>query len=454
MIEIFHVASGEDGLRIYRIDAQPSPAGSPRRPGVRPGRGFDPFGVLFEASATPTTRYVLERFDATGPPAGERPPGGGFRVACHVVSLPDLLLVVDSTFSGTGPEVFPAALEHVVASEGRTLEDRRIVVLYTHGHWDHAGGHQAVEQLGGGVHTVTHRHTRALHAGSSPRNSFFSTRAPFFRDCDIALPIEEIQELVRQSFERSLAEQGLERSDVPGADESTAELRVDRPLALEEGVPFALHPRVEVWRFDGHVPGHLCLCIDGAHLISGDMWLPATTSTITPGTVAERAGVPRETTGVARYIASSERLLDLPVDDCISYPSHETIFRNPKRMALRDLELFSDRFELLYRVLAEHRQRPMRILDLAWGGPQHLPVWKVERSKQRLMAAHDEATAHVQDLLACGDLREVSGGRYLWTGHTALRDRLRASLASARTRFGHLEFRSRGLSPESRVDWR
>jgi hypothetical protein len=176
------------------------------------------------------------------------------------------------------------------------------------------------------------------------------------------------------------------------------------------------------------------------------MWLPATTSLVTPGTTAEAAGIAAEECGVLRYVESSERLLDLDFDEDIAYPSHEIIYRNPKRMALRDIELLSERIPLVESVLEQHREQPMRVLDLAWGGSNQLPIWKVEGSVLRLVIAHDEAAAWVQDLVASGDLREVEPERYIATGSRALCVRIEGALESARESHGHLEFRSRGRS--------
>jgi hypothetical protein len=69
----------------------------------------------------------------------------------------------------------------------------------------------------------------------------------------------------------------------------------------------------------------------------------------------------------------------------------------------------------------------------------------VGRNLHRLAIAHDEAAAYVQDLTALGDLRPVAPERWLWTGRTALHDRINATLRQARERYGQLEFRSRGL---------
>jgi hypothetical protein len=133
----------------------------------------------------------------------------------------------------------------------------------------------------------------------------------------------------------------------------------------------------------------------------------------------------------------------------MSYPSHESIFSNPKRMAMRDLESFASRLERIYAVLAEHQAKAMRVLDLAWGGSSRLPIWKVLGSKYRLFMAHEEATAYVEDLVAVGDLEEVAPERYVWTGNSALKSEILDVLAAARRRFGHLEFQSRGGSTSS-----
>jgi hypothetical protein len=177
-------------------------------------------------------------------------------------------------------------------------------------------------------------------------------------------------------------------------------------------------------------------------LITGDMWLPATTSTVTPPGTAAGAGISAEHCGVKLYMDSSARLLELDVDDCASYPSHEAIFKNPKRMAMRDLEIFQERFQLVYGVLAEHTREPMRVMDLAWGGEQRAPIWKLESSLYRLLMAHDEAAAYVHDLVNVGDLEEVEPERFLYTGGRALMEHLEALLERGREHYGHLDFRS------------
>lgn len=434
MIEWKEVGAGAQGLRVHRIDAQPE---GQLLPG---GGGFDPLRVVLQEFPNPTTLSVEARFTASGPPVG----ASSLRVACHAVSLPDSLLVVDSTFRTTAVDVFPAVLEAIVASEGRRLGERPVRVIYTHAHFDHAGGREAVEALGPNVEIQTHRHTEALFPLLSRRESFFRTRSWFFRDCGIEAGLPEFIALMRERFMETLAAQNLDLSDHP-FPETESPLRVDTPIGLEpHGALPMLDGRVEVLRFDGHIPGHLCVLVDRKHFISGDMWLPATTSTITPAPIAALAGVPAEACGVVRYIESDEALLARDVDGCISYPSHENVFVNPKRMAMRDLVLFAERLALVYRVLGEHRRQPMRVLDLAWGGGEALPVWKLAESRYRLAMAHDEACAYVHDLVALGDLREVEPERYVWTGRKGLERRLHAVLDAAQARFGRLEFRDRG----------
>lgn len=433
MIEWQRVAQGEGGLSLYRIEAEMDP---PRPPG---GGRFDPMRAILSLSRTRTTRRLEEDFAESAAPVG----ASSMRVACHVISYPDQLFVVDSTFPSTGLAVFPEALERISHDEGRPFGERPLDVLYTHTHFDHAGGRDGVEALERDVRTLAHPYTRALFDQSNRRETFFLSRAQFFRDCGIEDEAETLMERMRELYVAAVGEAvGDEPPRSPFGSASDAPLRVDVPLEPGDA-PLALHDgRIEVLCFEGHVPGHLCVRVARDHLISGDMWLPATTSTVTPPAAARAAGIPESHVGVKLYMDSSARLLSLDVDPCASYPSHEDIFRNPKRMAMRDLVLYHERFALIYGVLAEHVRRPMRVLDLAWGGERAAPIWKLESGLYRLLMAHDEACAYVHDLVALGDLEEVEPERFVYTGTTALMDHLEALLERGRRRYGHLEFRS------------
>ena len=441
MITCREVAAGSRGLRLYRIDAEPKGVAAP-------GLGLDPMALLFERVSTATTRQVVSEFSESGPPVS----ASSLRVACHVVSTPDALMIVDATFPQTAQMIFPFLIDAICRGEGRAIGGRPIELLYTHAHFDHAGGRSAVEAMRPDVRTFAHPYIAAQFPISSRPDQMFRSDGHFLRDCGIGQGFEELA----GEFERM--REGLLDRLPPDADltlmrgEGDAQLAVDVPIDIDasdaQSFPL-LAGRAKAMRFDGHMPGHLCVVVDDEHLISGDMWLPATTSTVTPGRRASRAGVPADRCGVRRYVDSSARLLRLPVDRHMSYPSHESIFSNPKRMAMRDLESFASRLERIYAVLAEHQAKAMRVLDLAWGGSSRLPIWKVLGSKYRLFMAHEEATAYVEDLVAVGDLEEVAPERYVWTGNSALKSEILDVLAAARRRFGHLEFQSRGGSTSS-----
>ena len=437
MIEWREVASDRGGLHIYRIDAESS--------GV-PGSGSgqrripNPLDLILDRFDTPTSRMLRESFTGAGAAVGL----SSFSVACHVISLPDALIVVDSTYRTTAGEIFPGVLEEIVRRERRTLSERPLQVIYTHAHFDHAGGHLAVEALGSQVEILSHPATEALVPLVSRRESFLRTRALFLRDCEIREGVEALGDEVRAHYVELAERAGLDLDVAPWGSAADGPVRIDREVDPGAGVIGLANERVEILQFEGHIPGHLCVRVDRRHLITGDMWLPATTSLVTPGTTAKEVDLSQDRCGVVRYLQSSERLLTLDVDEDIAYPSHEVIYRNPKRMALRDLEIFAERLPLIEAVVAQHDRTPMRVLDLAWGGSNRLPIWKVEGSVMRLVVAHDEAAAWVQDLVAVGDLREVEPERYVATGERALGSRIETALQGARANHGHLEFRSRG----------
>jgi len=437
VIEWTPVASDRGGLRIYRIDARSSGI-----PGSGPGerRVPNPLELILARFDTPTTRALRDDFTGAGAAVG----ASSFSVACHVVSLPDAVLVVDSTYRTTAGEVFPHVLEQIAKDEERSIDERPIQVLYTHAHFDHAGGHAAVEALGDAVEILAHPATAALAPLVSRRESFLRTRALFLRDCGIRAELDELADGIRADFLALAEKAGVDLNRAPWGSVEDGPLRIDHPIEPGAGKVSLADGRVEVLQFEGHIPGHLCVRVDRRHFVTGDMWLPATTSLVTPGTTAREAGIAAERCGVQRYLESSQRLLGLDVDEDIAYPSHEIVYRNPKRMAVRDLEILAERIPLVEAVLEQHASQSMRVLDLAWGGRERLPIWKVEASVLRLVVAHDEAAAWVQDLLEAGDLREVEPERYVATGGRAFFSRIEAALEQARAGFGHLEFRSRG----------
>jgi glyoxylase-like metal-dependent hydrolase (beta-lactamase superfamily II) len=437
------VASGRDGLRIYRIDAE---AGGIPGSGPSGARVPNPLELILARFDTPTARWLHDNFTGTQAAVGE----SSFSVACHVISLPDALVVVDSTYRTTASEIFPRILEETAAREGRRLADRPIQVVYTHAHFDHAGGHQAVEELGEQVEIFAHPATASLAPVVSKRESFLRSRAYFLRDCGIDTEIDALAADVRSHFLVLAEKAGVDLERAPWGSVDDGALRIDREIEPHRRTIPIVDGRVEIYEFAGHIPGHLCVRVDRRHFVTGDMWLPATTSLVTPGTTAEVAGIPAEECGVLRYLESSERLFGLAVDEDIAYPSHEIIYRNPKRMALRDIEILTQRIPLIEAVLEQHHEEPMRVMDLAWGGRGRLPIWKVDGSILRLVIAHDEAAAWVQDLVVVGDLEEVEPERYVPSGRRTLFSRIEDALDQARESHGHLEFRSRGRNQPAR----
>jgi glyoxylase-like metal-dependent hydrolase (beta-lactamase superfamily II) len=439
MIEWSEVAKDHDGLRIYRIDAE---AGGIPGSGSGESRVPNPLELILSRFDTPTVRWLRNDFTGTSPAVGV----SSFSVACHVVSLPDCLVVVDSTYRTTAGQIFPGLLEEIANHEGRRLGDRPIQVIYTHAHFDHAGGHVAVEALGDAVEILAHPATATLAPLVSRRESFLKSRAHFLRDCGINADLDQLTDGIRDHFLKLATTAGVDLDSSPWGSVEDGPLRIDRNVAPGLGQVETADGRLEIFEFGGHIPGHLCVRIDRKHFVTGDMWLPGTTSLVTPGTVAQAAGLPASECGVMRYLESSQRLLDLDVSRDIAYPSHEIIYTNPKRMAVRDIELLTERIPLIEAVLGQHDEVPMRVVDLAWGGRELLSIWKVEGSILRLVIAHDEAAAWVQDLVEFGDLKEVEPEQYIATGGRGLFAWIEGALEHVRAAHGHLEFRSRGVA--------
>ena len=244
MIEWREVARGAEGLTLYRIDAEmdhPIPPGGGR---------FDPMRAIFSLHPTRTTRRFDEDFAESGMPVG----ASSMRVACHVISYPDQLMTIDSTFPSTGLQVFPETLEQICRHEQRSFADRPLDVLYTHTHFDHAGGRDGVEALERDVRTLAHPFTPALFEQTNRREMFFVTKAHFFRDCGIE---ESVETLMAGMHDLFLAAMGGEVGDDPPrspfGSASDDPLRVDHPI--EPGADtVALHDgRVEVSHHSFHV---------------------------------------------------------------------------------------------------------------------------------------------------------------------------------------------------------
>ncbi len=180
MIDWKELAAGPGGLRLYRIDASPGSFSDSSGKAVK-----SPLSLILQLQETPTARYLNERFSESTPPVG----ASSFSVACHVISLPEAILVVDTSYRTTAGKIFPSVLEEIVRAEGRRPGDRPITVLYTHAHFDHSGGHLAVEELDGEVEVVAHPYTAKLFPLLCRRENFLKTKTGFFRDCGVELDL-------------------------------------------------------------------------------------------------------------------------------------------------------------------------------------------------------------------------------------------------------------------------
>lgn len=86
MIEWEEAARGDDGLILYKVVAEMDQPMSPGR------GGFNPIRSMLSHYSTDATQRLDADFSESGAPVG----ASSMRVACHAVSYPDQLLVVDS----------------------------------------------------------------------------------------------------------------------------------------------------------------------------------------------------------------------------------------------------------------------------------------------------------------------------------------------------------------------
>ena len=195
---------------------------------------------------------------------------------------------------------------------------RRIII--THGHIDHAGGARQLMELTG-AEVWCHRY-----------------------DSSTFTRYDERAAVANRRFDDFLRHAGVELERRRGVIEAFGYVRGrGKPFPvsrhLKDGEQF---DGIAVFHTPGHSPGHLCLQIDGSHIILGDHILARTTTQLWPQQVTPH-------TGYWHYRHSINKIAAI-AQSKIGLPGHEQVIENlPQRIEL---------------VGQNHKRRLERILDI------------------------------------------------------------------------------------------
>jgi glyoxylase-like metal-dependent hydrolase (beta-lactamase superfamily II) len=210
---------------------------------------------------------------------------------------------------------------------------RRIII--THGHIDHAGGTRQLLDLTG-AEAWCHRY-----------------------DSSIFTRYDERAAVSNRRFDDFLRHAGVELERRRGIIDAFGFVRGrGKPFPvsrhLKDGEQF---DGITVYHTPGHSPGHLCLQIDGSHIILGDHILARTTTQLWPQQVTPHTGYWHYRHSVRKIAAIAEGKIGLP--------GHEQVIENlPQRIEL---------------VGQSHQRRLERILDILQNHPGPMSIAQIAR---------------------------------------------------------------------------
>jgi len=218
---------------------------------------------------------------------------------------------------------------------------RRIIL--THGHIDYAGGTRSLLDLTG-AEVWCHRYEASTFTRCDERAAALNRRFDeFLRYADVeAQRRPGILDALQGTW---LGATGFAR----GRGKLFAVSR-----SLKDGEQF---DGITVFHTPGHSPGHICLQIDGSHLILGDHILSRTITQLWPQRVTPHTGYWHYRNSLRKIAAVAEHKVGLP--------GHEQVIENlPQRIAL---------------VAQSHRRRLERILDILHSSPEPMSVAQIAR---------------------------------------------------------------------------
>ena len=226
---------------------------------------------------------------------------------------------------------------------------RRIIL--THGHIDHAGGTRQMIDLTGREHCDPQQITG--------RNAPFTEVWCHRYDSSTFTRYDERAAVANRRFDDFLRHAGVEPERRRGIIEAFGFVRGrGKPFPvsrfLKDGEQF---DDITVLHTPGHSPGHICLQIDGSHIILGDHILARTITQLWPQQVTPH-------TGYWHYRNSLDKIAAV-AEGKIGLPGHEQVIENlPQRIEL---------------VARNHQRRNERILDILQNHTEPMSIAQIAR---------------------------------------------------------------------------
>jgi len=234
-------------------------------------------------------------------------------------------------------------------------------IIITHGHIDHAGGTRQLLDLIGREHCDPQYAEVWCHRYDSSTFTRYDERAA----------------VANRRFDDFLRRAGVELGQRRSVIDAFGYVRGrGKPFPVRRHLKDGEHfDGITVYHTPGHSPGHLCLQIDGSHILLGDHILARTITQLWPQQVSPHTGYWHYRNSVRKIAAVAEGKIGLP--------GHEQVIENlPQRIEL---------------VAKNHQRRLERILDIL---QNHATPMSITQIARKMYASQEPA----RSLLALTDV--------------------------------------------------